>query len=213
MIAVAAVSVGNYLGQGRLYVDNLFKAVSRHLSMPWRGVCLTDDPSSLPEGIEPLAPPAMPPSWWHKLGLHQPGLFAPGERVVFLDLDTLILGSMDDIASYRGKFAIMSDVFHPEHCQSAVMCWEAGTTDHIWTIWDRGGRPSFDRRGDQAWVEQMMPGADRLQSLFPGQIVSYKADCFLRGRPDDARLCVFHGQPRIHDVDTPWVREAWNGSL
>lgn len=214
MITVAAVHAGDYLGRGTEYVANLFSAVRRHLSVPWRGVCLTDNTASVPEGIEALPlPGGMAPSWWTKLAMFSPGMFKPGERVLYLDLDSVIIGSPDDFAAYRGRLAIMSDVFHPEHYQSSIMAWEAGTLDGIWNTWDRGGRPTFDRRGDQRWIEQMAPGADRWQELLPGQMASYKRDCaFQGGPPNDARLIIFHGLPRPHEVETPWVQKAWSGT-
>lgn len=210
MITIAAVQTGDYCGRGGEYVRKLFDGVRRNITVPWKGVVLTDDPATVPEGIE--ARPVLPgiTGWWNKLQMFAPWAFEPGEQVLFMDLDTVIVGSIDDIASYCGKFAILKDFYFPEHYGSCIMSWEAGTCNHIWQQWDEGGRPSFDPNGDQRWIESMMPKVDFWQSMFPGQIASYKANCQIV-RPPKLRICCFHGLPRPHMVETDWVRKSWNG--
>ncbi len=211
MLTVATVQVSNYLGRGREYVTKFYDGIRKHLTgVEWRGVCFTDDPSTVPEGIEARAVPAGLAGWWNKLAVFAPDSFKPGERVLSSDLDVIPLGDLSDIAGYRGKLAVASDPFWPERMNSSLMAWEAGAVDHIWTTWDRGGRPQFDRRGDQFWIETMQPDADRWQRLFPGQVVSFKVDCWLQGKiPAGARMLIFHGSPRPHDVTAPFVKELW----
>lgn len=133
--------------------------------------------------------------WWAKLAMFQPGLFQG--RCLYLDLDTIIVGNLDHMASYDGPFAGLSDFYHPEKFASGVMMWEAGEADHIWTNWEKAGRPMFHPRGDGGWIESMMPAAQRIQTLFPSQIVSFKGHC-ANGVPENARLVCFHGLPRPH---------------
>lgn len=52
-------------------------------------------------------------------------------RVLYLDLDTIITGSLDDIAGYSGPFAALSvkemaNERRPAGLNSSVMSWEAG---------------------------------------------------------------------------------------
>lgn len=209
---IVAVQVGNYCDRGAEYVEKLFAGIDRHMpDIPYRCVCLTDDPSTLPKWVIPKTVPTGLVGWWNKVALFQPGMFEPGERVLYFDLDTIIIGDLTDIASYAGRFAIMRDPYHPEHMGSSCMAWEAGTVDHIWTRWDQAGRPSFHPGGDQTWVEAMQPKADYWQDMFPGQVVSFKRDCWLQGRiPDNARMVVFHGKPRPHQCVAPYIKELWN---
>ena len=76
---------------------------------------------------------------------------------------------------------------------------------------DLGRKPDF---GDQLLfnIQFGHDGLDRWQDLYPGQVVSYKVHC-KDGLPKDARLVKFHGKPRIHDCNDPWVQEAWTGQL
>lgn len=213
MLNVAAVQTGNFCNRGTEYVTKLFDGVRKHMpaGVEWRAVCLTDDPSTIPEGIAArLVEPGIN-GWWNKLCLFKSGMFTPGERVLFFDLDTIICGDLSDIAAYRGKFGTLKDWLDYCRIASAMMAWEAGTADYIWAKWDEAGRPQFDPRGDQNWIGQMVSELDYLPDLFPGQMVSFKKDCWLQGRiPPDARVLLFHGHPRPHECAASFVRELWN---
>lgn len=213
MLTVAFVQAGNYLGRGAEYVANLAAGIDRHLTTKHNKVCFTDDPATVPPGVRARMLPKGLSGWWNKLALFRRDGFAPGERVLYLDLDTVVTGSLDDIAAYSGRFAIMRDVFRPDGMQSAIMAWEAGALGHIWETWERAGRPQFNKLGDQSFIEQMQPEADRLQDLFPGQIVSFKKDCRpIAGIPPDARIVAFHGLPRPHEVEDRWIRDHWTAA-
>lgn len=185
MLNVICVNVGNYLGRGDEYVRKLQAGVAAHLDLPYSFHVLTD------RDVHGLT------GWWAKLAMFEPGRFS--ERCFFLDLDTIVTGSLDEIAGYAGDFAALSDFYHPQHLASGVMAWRAGACDDIWTRWQDCGAPQFGPGGDGAWIDAVRPDADRLQDLFPRQIVSFKADC-MRGTPLDARLVCFHGLPRPHTV-------------
>lgn len=193
------------------YVNKLYDMLVRSLpDGAYKFVCLTDDPSGLDPGIHMLPLPADLERWWGKLYLFKRGLFEDGERIVFVDLDTVIVGSLREIVSYRGRFAMLTDFFFPERPASGVMMWEAGAyTAGIWDAWDAAGRPR-DPGGDQWWIGTQPQGrdADRLQTLYPGSFVSYKAHC-APYPPKGARVVCFHGRPRPHEVPDDWVRQAW----
>jgi hypothetical protein len=180
---VICVNKGNFLGQGTRYVRNLYWGVHRHLkNKPFKFHEVTD---GLGEG------------WWAKIGLFEPGRFTG--RCLYFDLDTIITGSLNELASYEGDFAGLSDFYHPDRFASGVMAWDADKAGDIFTRWHQVGMPQFDTRGDQGWIGSMRPNADRLQNLFPGQLVSFKADC-REGAPNGARVVCFHGLPRPHQL-------------
>ncbi len=213
MLTIACVSVQNYCGRGQEYTEKLFAGFRRHMppGLPWRGVCLTDDPQMAPEGVQATIVPQGLTGWWAKIFAFHPHVFPEGERVILADLDTIICGDLGDIARYGARFAMQDDFFHPEAANSGLMAWEAGTLNHIWTRWDEAGRPSFHAGGDQNWVASVEPDADRWQRMYPGQIVSFKADCWLRGGiPPNARICGFHGRPRPHECRAPYIVDLWN---
>jgi hypothetical protein len=225
MLSVVCVDVGEpcgYLDRGRQYVDALYHAVRRHLSVPHRFVCFTDN---MPRyGLHPyhvrLVPSAdrFVPSargYMNKLALFRPGVFAEGERVLYLDLDTVITGSLDDIASYDGEFAMLQDLMFPQLRASGVMAWRGRFGGHIWESYAAAGFPrhvnfeGFNYGGDGAWIMQHAPNADVLQDLYPGQIASYKMSGGVLA--PQTRVVCFHGVPRPHEIETGWVPALWSG--
>ena len=193
---------------GAEYVNRLYDMVRRNLPEGFSGrfVCFTDNPEGLTEGIiaKPLPVDGLT-GWWNKLALFMEGVFDKGDRVLYFDLDTVIVSKLDDIAAYDGPFAILRDYYRPKGYQSSVMAWEAGTNTEIWSEWERHGRPEIEG-GDQAWIEDF--NAVFLQEMFPHNFVSYKVHC-QHGIPRGARVVVFHGNPRPHEVAGNWVEKVW----
>lgn len=197
---VVCVQTGNYLGRGAEYVRRLRQQVRQHLTLPHRFYVVTDDVASEYRGC--VVKPAKFRGWWEKVRLFQPGMFTG--RVLLLDLDTVIVGNIDHIAAYDGNFATLHDFWRPEGLGPAVMLWDTAWAGFIYEEWKAEGFPMTDPRGDQFWIEnrnqgRMRKDVDILQTMFPGQFVSYKTHC-THGIPDGARVVCFHGTPRPHEV-------------
>src|SRR5574343_1175030 len=101
---------------GADYVNRLYDMVIRNLPEGYKGrfICFTDDPTGLHEGIVVKSLPEGLDGWWNKLYLFSPDAFESGERVLYFDLDTAIVSKLDDIAAYKGDFAILRDFYRPE---------------------------------------------------------------------------------------------------
>ncbi len=213
MLNVACVKWGTAYGPE--YVNALYAAVSRHLNVPFTFKCFTDDPKGLHGGVFTAPLPADLAGWWNKLWLFNEYAFHPGTPVLFFDLDTVILRPIDPLAR-RIEFACLQDFYRPRGLGSGVMMWEAGRMNHIWDDFVRDGQPDLPG-GDQAYIEVAMhrrhgnklPDAIKLQSLFPGMFVSYKADC-MDGPPDLAAVVCFHGQPKPHNCGADWIEKNWS---
>lgn len=210
MTTVATVNWQNYLGRGVEYANVLFDMVRRNLKEGMAGsfVVFTDDVSETgyAEGIEIRQLKPGTEGWYNKLQLFAGDAFPVGERIIFLDLDTVITGSLDDIAAYMGPFAILRDVYRPDGLQSSVMLWEAGKHGYVWEGYAAFGYPRLPH-GDQGWIESSIDNPDILQSLFPAKFVSYKRDARF-GTPIGASICFFHGEPRPHECEG-WVPHVW----
>ena len=212
---VACLQVGNYCNRGREYVEKLHRAVSKNLSLPFTFECFTDDQHGYPAGITKRALPYPGlKHWFHKLSLFKPGVFPDGERVLYLDLDTLIVGSLDGFANYAGDIAMIEQFFadvNPNFSgyQSGVMSWRAGSVDYIWQAYEKNGLPET-RGGDQAFMNYAFKQAgskpDTWGDVLPGQLVSYKAGNMLE-QPQVSIVCC-HGLPRPHHCGG-WVSEYW----
>jgi hypothetical protein len=87
---------------GPVYVNTLFCACRHHLQGPFRFVCLTDDATGFLPGIEALPIPDMGidrsyfrAGAWPKVSLFKPDLHGLKGRMLFIDLDMMIVGPLD----------------------------------------------------------------------------------------------------------------------
>ena len=147
------------------------------------------------------------PGWWAKMELFRPGVF--GGAVLYMDLDTLPVGDLDDMHGYRGDFAMISDFYRPSRAQSGVMAWTPGLqSDAAWDAFSRNPEGAMSRyRGDGEFLADHV-NAVRLQDIFPGQIVSLKAHA-AQGPTEGARLVCGHGDPRFTSPAAGWAHTHW----
>jgi hypothetical protein len=147
------------------YVSRLRAMVGRHLMRPHRFLCLTDRPELL-SGVETICvpPPRGLKGWWSKIELFTPGLFSG--RVLYLDLDTLVVDRLEPIVDFPASFALIPDAgtFQGKdglrvvkRFNSSVMVWDAGVNERLYTEWT----PDVAKRlwGDQDWIGEQMPEA------------------------------------------------------
>jgi len=197
------------------YVNVLANMCSRNLAAGTEGTfeCFTDDPEGISPHINTRPIPDGFSGWWAKLHLFQDGLFPDGDRIFYIDLDTIILGPLDDIVKYGGPFATLRDFFKPfDDVQSAVMAWPANTQQAILDKWNELGRPDL-RGGDQQLIQMSLDERgikpDFWQDLFPKRFVSYKAGSYKRVPPRHCSVVCFHGQPKPHNCNSTWVDGVW----
>lgn len=171
-----------------------------------RFVCLTDEPFEL-SGVEFIKVKSDLGGWWNKILVYQ--LCREGETL-FLDLDTIVTGSLDCFVSLDTKFAALRDFWRPEGLGSGVMYWRGDHSD-IYRRWKKAGRPKLPG-GDQEWLEMVRPYCDRLQEKLPGKIISYKSlgpGRFLTDVPRGTCLVCCHGDPKPHQL-AGWVKDYWH---
>lgn len=148
------------------------------------------------------------PGWWSKIEL-----FAPWNSdlrpCLFLDLDTFVLGNIDDLASLvPQRLTMLRDFNRPETGQSAIM----SIPKDVGEIWRRfvvdpaGIMNRYKGGGDQAYLNRFE--IDFLQDRFDG-IASYKVDKLQNDHRNNRIVC-WHGKPKPHECGG-WVREVWNG--
>lgn len=212
MLNVCCVKWGSLYGPE--YANYLHDMFLRNLARGFEGqfICFTDDPAGLDKRISIKALPEGLNSWWNKLYLFKKGVFAEGERILYFDLDTIFVGRLDEIVTYNGPLIMLRDFYRPNGLQSSVMAWEAGKFDRLWSDWESAGKPEISG-GDQSWIEHVLSRIpikpDIWQELFPGNFVSYKAHNCTNRFPRGAKIVVFHGRPRPHEVITGWVPRVW----
>ncbi|MCG8325167.1 MAG: hypothetical protein MI673_06590, partial [Thiotrichales bacterium] len=195
------------------YVTRLRNSVSRHLTVPHNFVCMTDKPDQL--DCETMPVPLGLEGWWGKVALFG-NLFQ--ERVLFLDLDTVILGNIDDFACYDGELAVIKPFYRDKGVASGLLNIDPACNRHVWDVFSRDPTAAIEvckqkanppwNLGDQRWLELTVQDYDYWQDLLPGQLVSYKVQK-KEGLSDDARIVVFHGKPDPHEVEDQWVVDNW----
>lgn len=167
MLTVACVWVHANVAYDVEYIVRLNSMVSRHLTQPFRFVCLTDAPQSVPAGIKAIRihHPVGLFGWWAKIELFNSTHCFSG-RMLYLDLDTLVVSSLEPIVDFHAPFALVphAGTFNGKHglsvvkkFNSSVMVWDAGTQDHIYHLWSRAIARSL--WGDQDWIGVQCPDA------------------------------------------------------
>ena len=104
---------------GPEYVNRLYAMVRRHLSGDFHFVCLTDDAAGIRSEVQclpipPLDLPAgIPERGWNKLATFTADLHGLRGTALFLDVDVVITGSLDDFFTQPGEFLIIHDYKRP----------------------------------------------------------------------------------------------------
>ncbi len=188
------------------WVGRLRTGVARHLPLAHRFVCFSD--VAVPCGRIKLEHDW--PGWWSKIEIFR----MPGP-VLYLDLDTAIVGDLTDIANVAiiSGFTILQDFYRADGFGSGVMAWsgdfDAKRWYHAFVATTKFWMDTCGGKGDQHFIELQKPEARVWQNVVPGQIVSYKVHC-RKGIPANARLICLHGSPKFADMPgSDAVRQAW----
>lgn len=178
------------------YVTRLCDGVARHCSVSYRFVCLTDQKIG---GVTCIPLAQEWPGWWNKLQLFRE---FKGPTVYF-DLDTVIVGDLNEILVNHHGFSALSD-FNKGTFASGVMAW-SGDYSFLYDDFSLSMIPKYSKSmaawGDQGYIAERLFGFDSLQELHPGRFVSYKKHVRKEGRvPEGTSVVCFHGKPRPHQV-------------
>lgn len=187
------------------YVDRLRESVAKHLTLPHRFHCIEDAPD-LPGNLRR--------SWMFSRACGLRG------RVLVLDLDMVITGSLDEMASYDGQFCVLEDLWEPGLAGGGMIAFNGGDLELERALWrpiadDLDAVMAATNGRERFWFRRQIPRPDFWQSLYPGQIVDAKPQHgqIIEQIPDGTRVACFHGNPRPHEVDIAWVREHWGGLM
>jgi hypothetical protein len=211
-LTVVCVWVKGHVPFTAEYVIRLRSMCARALP-PHRFVCLTDRPNEI-AGVEYLLVKPYPGifAWWNKVKLFDPEWNFTG-RMVYFDLDVLLLDNVADIPTYPARFALIPDGapdFHPprlavfKRFNSSVMVWNGGENTELFMDWT----PAVANRlwGDQDWIGEQAPR----------DVVALPANWFPRLSvvhppwPASARviLCKKPKNAVAREI-WPWFEEAW----
>lgn len=192
------------------WVNRLKNMVARYLPLEHAFACITDDPEGLDDGIVPIEAPGLP-GWWNKTKAFDPGLpFA--DRVMVIDLDTVIVGDLTDLVNFPAPFVtakqwkdITSLKTVPLY-QGSVYVFDKGARDDVWTSLRPKHIEQFRSDGD--WIAHLHPD----EATFPPEwIVPLRGN--ESGPPGGAKVVLAMEVGGKNDVAAQkfdWVREAWH---
>ncbi len=215
LLTVVCVKWGTKYGAE--YVNKLYRGVTRHLSIPHTFVCYTDDRTGLDGNI--VVRELMDTQWsgwWNKAFLFADSVSTglKGSRVLYIDLDTIIVGDITPLASFSGDFIIwgtagLANEDREDGYNSSIMCWREGFGRVIYTglcLLEQEVKQNIHRFDH--WLEMIIPNAPCLQQVFPDLCIEYIASAQSE-LPKNAKIVSFPLDPKPHNASAPWIKEAW----
>ena len=199
------------------YVNRLYAMVRRHLRGDFSFVCLTDDGEGIRSEVQCLpippldleVPAGQPDRAWKKLTTFEQNLHGLQGTALFLDLDVVVVGSLDAFFEQPGEFLIIHDYARPWRTEritgnSSVYRFELGAHADVLAHF----RANMDAvqarfRNEQAYLSDFMHAQGKLQYWpdawcpsfkyqgIPAWPMNYWQEPFV---PDGARIVVFHGE-------------------
>lgn len=205
------------------HVEALRKNVAKHLTVQYEFILFTnwyvDTALQVEMGVIPLEWGWR--GWWSKIELFRPDIeWAPEDRIVYMDLDTVLIGNIDwlfdvdfsqvDLMALRG--------FNRPRFASGLMGWQGTPPTKPFDLFKKD--PQYYMRkylsgGDQKFIyDCLFPTRIRIgywQEMFLDKIYSYKLHLTNDNKgnpPGKMRLVCFHGKPRPWDANESWIEEA-----
>lgn len=217
------------------HVATLRRMVARHYRQPHRFVLFSDTPRAddealAGEGVEVF-------ELWDDLrqvnnpsGTRNPScycrlrLFARnvgewlGERIVWLDLDTVITGDLGPIWSRTEDFIAWGDTNRSNPYNGSMVMFTAGARPQLWENFHPLVSPQQSRGmgffgSDQAWMAVCL-GRNEAKWTARDGVLSFRNEVMARrALPMGARIVFFHGRYDPWEAQTqrmaPWIREHY----
>lgn len=210
------------------YVNILYNSVARNTTIPFDFVLYIGPEAETKRNlINPdikIVQTGLP-YWWSGMKFWQNG--APGvnpECLLYLDLDQVIVGNLDDLINFPADLVCMKDYPYflcPAGAENdanvAVSLIRNGAGARVWDEYVKAGMPQWDPL-DPKCAKPLRMAAQGIikdfeikKDLFPENwVCSYKLQVVHYGLPEDCRIVSFHGVPKPHQCLTiPWVKENW----
>ena len=222
----------NYRSQFRaVHVNILRHMVRRHLTIPHRFSCITDNPVGIEPGIRII------PLWKDLEGVRNPNVkngpscyrrlkaFSAeaeqiiGKRILSIDLDCVITDDLVPLVSREEEFICWGDTAKGTYYNGGLWMLTAGTRTRVWDTFDHKTSPRETSRqriigSDQAWISLCLGGGEAKWGRDDG-VYSFRNHIHGKGSqlPQNAKIILFHGG---HDpwhvniqADYPWVKEFY----
>ena len=198
------------------YVYRLRDMVARHLKVPYKFVCLTDDPNLLPD-IDCVVVEKGLLGWWAKMQLFNTR-WRQGHKVIYFDLDMVICGELAPLAALEVDFAVCGSFTRAAGnknwpCIYGSCCMVLGVNlgVYIWEIFCRNKvalMAAAGNYGDQMALQHIYPDATILQDVLPqGFFLGYRH--LTHHKPEGCSVVVFAGSNKPHNCNEQWIEKEW----
>ncbi len=206
------------------HVQQLARSVAHWLSAPHRFVCISDQPVP---GITTMVNPA--PAYqgrcYRRLWLFSDEASRLGERLLHLDLDVVVCGSLDALVARTSDFVIYragSIAARGYSLNPSVLWLRTGTQTDVWERYRRDPKRLSEAANadgfwgsDQAVISHLRK--DTAVETFGDDdgVVSFRRirHEHLTEPPPDTRIVSFHGKRSPFEKEIqqahPWIRAAW----
>jgi hypothetical protein len=197
---------------GHDYISKLFGGIRRNLTQDYLPMVTTPPAedrhlTEIPGCFARLR--TFDPAWQAANGIE------PGDRIVCMDLDMVITGSLDGLFDREEPFTILQGVNSSNPCPMNGSLWmlQAGYRPDVWHEFSlelAAKVPFADFPDDQAWFADMMPDAG---SFGPEDgVYAFMKRGWPKGEalPKGARIVAFPGwrdPSKFEHLD--WVKEHW----
>jgi hypothetical protein len=222
---------------GPEHVNTLVASLERNLTIPYRVVCVTDDPVGLQRcDTFPIwsdhatmrnASGRHLPSCYRRLKIFSSDQLAGlgigiGDKVVSMDLDTVVVQNIDDLFVRDDEYVgwAVPGTRHPKVYNGSMFMFVAGMFDWMWEKFDPLTSPQRAAEAgffgsDQAYMTmQLLKQACAGDWTASDGVLSYVRD--VRANmclPSHARIVMFHGQAKPWHADvmqkSPWITRYW----
>jgi hypothetical protein len=207
------------------FVNVWAKMVSRHLSMPHRLLCITEDPVGIDIDTYPL---------WEDLGVSNPqwGGSKPqcyrrlkafseemrpilGDRFVSMDIDCVITGSLDELLSRSEDFVINRGRTHKNSYNGSMWMMDTGARANVWTEFkgEESVRQASRWMGsDQAWMREALGPHEATWGIEHGIAAFTHTKAIPNWKPKNTKIVFFQGsfKPWSQGAEKiDWIREHW----
>jgi len=222
------------------YVNKLYAMVERNLSLPFRFVCFTEKAEGIRSEVEIQALPELnlpnniPERGWRKLTVFAKDFGGLSGKTLFLDLDIVIVDTIDDFFTYSGDFLIVHDQHRPNRREgnSSVFRFEIGAYPEILEYFETHFEQiRHEVRHEQAYLSREMHKKGNMQFWPHSWVPSFKYQCApswitswtkAPAIPQGAKIILFHGLPNPpeaiqgisgkwyrHIQPSPWIEKYW----
>jgi hypothetical protein len=205
---------GNSL-YGDEHLAKLEAGVARHLKQPYRWMVCRPMPvdaylTRVPGCFARLR--MFDPDWQMSQGI------APGDRLVCLDLDSVVTGTLDPLFDREEPFVILQGANASNPCpyNGSVQMLRSGYFPDIWSRFSLEAARTvrhFVFPDDQGWLWDKMPDAAGWKAGSASGIYAFQKPGWpsrSTALPADARLVVFPGfRDPSQFVELPWVQQHW----